>query len=189
MVKLNRIYTRTGDKGDTALGSGARVPKDSARIEAYGAVDEANAALGLALLSAQPPLDAMLKRIQNDLFDLGADLCLPEEGKERPRPPLRITDTQIERLEQEIDALNAELEPLTSFVMPSGTPAATALHLARTITRRAERRMVSLARTEFVSPPALRYVNRLSDFLFVAARYANKSAGQGDVLWVPGENR
>jgi cob(I)alamin adenosyltransferase len=189
MVKLNRIYTRTGDKGDTALGSGSRVPKDALRIEAYGAVDETNAALGLARLSAKPPLDSILARAQNDLFDLGADLCLPEKGAAEPRPPLRISDAQVERLEREIDLLNAELAPLTSFVMPGGTPAAAALHLARTICRRAERRMVTLARAESVAGPALRYINRLSDLLFVAARYANKAEGLGDVLWVPGANR
>lgn len=189
MVKLNRIYTRSGDKGDTALGSGKRVPKDTLRVEAFGAVDEVNAAIGLARLTAAPDLDAGLARIQNDLFDLGADLCQPDEDKAKPRAPLRMSEQQVERLEREIDALNAALAPLTSFVMPGGTPAAAALHMARTITRRAERRMVSLARTETVGGPALRYVNRLSDFLFVAARFANKAEGKGDVLWVPGENR
>ncbi len=152
-------------------------------------MDEANAALGLARLSAKPPLDAMIAHIQNDLFDLGADLCVPEKGDATPRPPLRMSDAQVERLEREIDLLNAELAPLTSFVMPGGTPTAAALHLARTIVRRAERRMVTLARAEAVGGPALRYVNRLSDLLFVAARYANKAEGQGDVLWVPGANR
>jgi cob(I)alamin adenosyltransferase len=189
MVRLNRIYTRTGDKGDTALGSGTRVAKDALRIEAYGAVDEANAALGLARLSAKPPLDAMIERIQNDLFDLGADLCVPDKGEDVPRQPLRMSEAQVERLEREIDALNAELSPLTSFVMPGGTAAAAALHLARTIVRRAERRMVTLARAETLGGPALRYMNRLSDLLFVAARYANKAEGKGDSLWVPGANR
>lgn len=189
MVRLTRIYTKTGDKGETALGTGQRVPKDCLRVEAYGAVDEANAAIGLARLSAKPPLDAMLARAQQDLFDLGADLCVPEGGADAARAPLRITDAQVERLEREIDALNAELAPLSSFVLPGGTAAAAALHLARTVTRRAERRMVSLARAESVGAPALRYVNRLSDFLFVAARYANKCEGEPDLLWVPGANR
>jgi cob(I)alamin adenosyltransferase len=193
MVVLNRIYTRTGDKGDTALGTGERRPKFDLRIEAFGTVDEANAAVGLARLStatAMPELDAMLARIQNDLFDLGADLCTPDTGEKLDWEPLRIIDAQVERLEREIDALNAHLSPLRSFVLPAGTPAATALHLARTICRRAERRMVELSRVagEEVGDAALRYINRLSDFLFVASRHAN-AAGPGDVLWAPGQNR
>jgi cob(I)alamin adenosyltransferase len=193
MVVLNRIYTRTGDKGDTALGTGERRPKFDLRIEAFGTVDEANAAVGLARLStatAMPELDAMLARIQNDLFDLGADLCTPDTGEKLDWEPLRIIDAQVERLEREIDALNADLSPLRSFVLPAGTPAATALHLARTICRRAERRMVELSRVagEQVGDPALRYINRLSDFLFVASRHAN-AVGPGDVLWTPGQNR
>jgi cob(I)alamin adenosyltransferase len=193
MVVLNRIYTRTGDKGSTALGTGERRPKYDLRVEAYGTVDEANAALGMARIAAAPldqKLDAMLGRIQNDLFDLGADLCTPDKGEKLAWEPLRILESQVERIEREIDELNAELEPLKSFVLPGGSQAAAALHLARTISRRAERLMVALAAQpdEKVGEPALKYINRLSDFLFVASRYANKS-GAGDVLWVPGQNR
>ena len=192
MVVLNRIYTRTGDNGDTALGTGERRPKFDLRVEAYGTVDETNATLGMARLhtGADPNLDAMLARIQNDLFDLGADLCTPDKGEKLAYEPLRIVQTQVERLETEIDELNASLAPLRSFVLPGGAPAAAALHLSRTISRRAERLMVALSRTEgeVVSAPALQYVNRLSDFLFVASRYANLNAG-GDVLWTPGKNR
>ena len=186
MVVLNRIYTRTGDKGDTALGNGERRPKYDLRIEAYGTVDEVNAALGMARIQTpmDAQLDAMLARIQNDLFDLGADLCLPGTAR------LRIAESQVTRLEGEIDALNAALKPLQSFVLPGGTPAAASLHLARTICRRAERLIVALTDKpgEEVSPVAVKYVNRLSDFLFVAARHANRQ-GAGDVLWVPGQNR
>lgn len=189
MVTLNRIYTRTGDKGETALGSGVRVPKDALRIEAYGTVDEANAALGLARLHVTGDLEAALWRIQNDLFDLGADLCVPDEGASSTRPALRMSDEQTRRLETEIDALNAGLAPLTSFVLPGGSAAAAYLHLARTIVRRAERLMVALSRSETVGGPALRYINRLSDYLFVAARAANFRSGADDVLWVPGQNR
>ena len=192
MVVLNRIYTRTGDNGDTALGTGERRPRFDLRVEAYGTVDETNATLGMARLhtGADPNLDAMLARIQNDLFDLGADLCTPDKGEKLAYEPLRIIQTQVERLESEIDELNASLAPLRSFVLPGGAPAAAALHLSRTISRRAERLMVALSRTEgeVVSAPALQYVNRLSDFLFVASRYANLNAG-GDVLWTPGKNR
>ena len=192
MVVLNRIYTRTGDDGDTALGTGERRPKFDLRVEAYGTVDETNATLGMARLhtGGDPNLDAMLARIQNDLFDLGADLCTPDKGEKLAWEPLRIVQTQVERLEKEIDELNASLAPLRSFVLPGGAPAAAALHLSRTICRRAERLMVALSRTEgeVVSAPALQYVNRLSDFLFVASRYANLNAG-GDVLWTPGKNR
>ncbi|MDB5546179.1 MAG: cob(I)alamin adenosyltransferase [Hyphomicrobiales bacterium] len=193
MVVLNRIYTRTGDKGTTALGTGERRPKYDLRIESYGTVDETNSALGMARLSTiveDQRLDAMLGRIQNDLFDLGADLCTPDTGEKLEWEPLRIVEAQVERLEAEIDELNAELQPLRSFVLPSGTPSAAALHLARTISRRAERLMVELAAQpdEIVGEPALKYINRLSDFLFVAARYANLKAG-GDVLWTPGKNR
>ncbi len=193
MVVLNRIYTRTGDKGTTALGSGERRPKYDLRVESYGTVDEANSALGLARLTTAAEdarLDAMLGRIQNDLFDLGADLCTPDTGEKLEWEPLRIVDSQVERLEAEIDELNSELQPLRSFVLPGGTPSAAALHLARTISRRAERLMVELAAqpNEIVGEPALKYINRLSDFLFVAARYANLKAG-GDVLWTPGKNR
>jgi len=192
MVVLNRIYTRTGDDGDTALGTGERRPKFDLRVEAYGTVDETNATLGMARLhtGADANLDAMLARIQNDLFDLGADLCTPDKGEKLSYEPLRIVQTQVERLEKEIDELNASLAPLRSFVLPGGAPAAAALHLSRTISRRAERLMVALSRTEgeVVSAPALQFVNRLSDFLFVASRYANLNAG-GDVLWTPGKNR
>jgi len=192
MVVLNRIYTRTGDNGDTALGTGERRPKFDLRVEAYGTVDETNATLGMARLhtGGDPNLDAMLARIQNDLFDLGADLCTPDSGEKLSYEPLRIVQTQVDRLEKEIDELNASLAPLRSFVLPGGAPAAAALHLSRTICRRAERLMVALSRTEgeVVSAPALQYVNRLSDFLFVASRYANLNAG-GDVLWTPGKNR
>ena len=192
MVVLNRIYTRTGDDGDTALGTGERRPKFDLRVEAYGTVDETNATLGMARLhtGGDPNLDAMLARIQNDLFDLGADLCTPDKGEKLAYEPLRIVQTQVDRLEKEIDELNASLAPLRSFVLPGGAPAAAALHLSRTICRRAERLMVALSRTEgeVVSAPALQYVNRLSDFLFVASRYANLDAG-GDVLWTPGKNR
>ena len=190
MVVLNRIYTRTGDDGTTALGSGERRPKYDLRIAAYGTVDETNAALGLVRLHLADAreIDAMLGLIQNDLFDLGADLAVPErEGKvER----LRVLASQVERLERDIDALNAALAPLTSFVLPGGTPAAAHLHLARTICRRAERTMVELAARpdEKVSDAGIQYMNRLSDFLFVASRAANKN-GAGDVLWVPGQNR
>jgi cob(I)alamin adenosyltransferase len=192
MVKLNKIYTRTGDDGMTGLASGPRRRKDDLRVEAYGAVDEANSAVGLARLSTRetPVLDAMLARIQNELFDLGADLSTPETGEKLDYEPLRILQTQVERLEREIDALNADLQPLRSFILPGGSPAAAHLHLARTIARRAERIMVSLAATdgEVVSQPALRYVNRLSDFLFVASRWANEK-GAADILWVPGQTR
>ncbi|MDE2465082.1 MAG: cob(I)yrinic acid a,c-diamide adenosyltransferase [Alphaproteobacteria bacterium] len=187
MVKLNKIYTRTGDKGTTALGDGTRLSKHALRIEAYGSVDEANAAIGLARLNADSELDAMLARIQNDLFDVGADLCVPESAKPA-EGALRVIPSQVDRLEQEIDRMNAQLEPLRSFVLPGGSATAAHLHLARTIVRRAERLMVALAESEPVGEVALRYINRLSDHLFVAARFANVGAG-GDVLWVPGANR
>jgi cob(I)alamin adenosyltransferase len=191
MVVLNRIYTRTGDDGTTALGSGERRKKYDRRIAAYGTVDELNAAIGLVRLAtgAEPDLDVMLARIQNDLFDLGADLCSPDKGRGPGGARLTVTDAQVTRLEAEIDRLNENLEPLRSFVLPGGTPAAAYLHLARTVGRRAERLMVELADTadETVSAAALKYINRLSDFLFVASRFANREAG--DVLWVPGQNR
>ncbi len=187
MVKLTRIYTRGGDKGETSLGDGARVVKHDPRVAAYGTVDEANAAVGLARLHADPEIDEILARVQNDLFDLGADLCTPEA--ESPKhPPLRITPGQVTRLEGEIDRLNQALEPLTSFVLPGGSPAAAYLHLARTLTRRAERDMTVLATEQALNPEALRYVNRLSDLLFVLARQAN-DRGAKDVLWQPGQNR
>jgi len=194
MVVLNRIYTRTGDDGTTALGSGERRKKHDLRIAAYGTIDELNACLGLARLhtAEEPAVDAMLARIQNDLFDLGADLCTPQtaKGKGPDGARLAVTDAQVTRLEQEIDALNAELSPLRSFVLPGGTPAAAHLHLARTVCRRGERLMVELADKpgEEVSAAALKYVNRLSDFLFVASRFLNRK-GANDILWVPGQNR
>jgi cob(I)alamin adenosyltransferase len=187
MVTLNRIYTKTGDKGETGLGDGSRLPKHALRIAAFGTVDEANAALGLVRVHTQGAVDAMLARIQNDLFDLGADLCVPETSK-RSAQALRIVDSQVERLEHEIDAMNAELAPLTSFVLPGGSQASAYLHLARTIVRRAEQLMVELAAAESVGAPALRYVNRLSDHLFVASRFVNDK-GAKDVLWTPGANR
>lgn len=207
MVVLNKIYTRTGDDGTTALGSGERIRKDSLRVSAYGTVDETNAAIGMARVHlarvasaagyvAAPmgdgavDVDAVLGRIQNDLFDLGADLCLPDRGKPLPYEPLRIVPEQVARLEREIDEMNATLKPLRSFVLPGGTPGAAALHVARTVSRRAERLLVQLAAEpdEPVSDAAMRYLNRLSDLLFVASRYVNDRGG-GDVLWVPGQNR
>jgi cob(I)alamin adenosyltransferase len=191
MVTLNRIYTRTGDDGSTALGSGERRPKFDLRIAAYGTVDETNAAIGIARLhlGAEPEVDAILARVQNDLFDLGADLAVPEQSA-GDRQRLRVVDSQVERLEGDIDKLNAELSPLKSFVLPGGAPAAAHLHLARTVCRRAERHVVELAsrKDEQVSVPAVRYLNRLSDLLFVAARYVN-GRGARDILWVPGANR
>ena len=191
MVTLNRIYTRTGDDGTTALGNGERRPKTDLRIEAYGTIDETNAAIGIARLGTarlEGPVDAMLGRIQNDLFDLGADLARPPADEEGVK--LRVSQHQVDRLESDIDSLNAELSPLRSFVLPGGSEAAAGLHLARTICRRAERLMVALAGQpgETVGAPALRYVNRLSDFLFVASRTVNQN-GASDVLWVPGQNR
>jgi cob(I)alamin adenosyltransferase len=187
MVTLNRIYTKTGDKGETALGDGTRLPKHALRIQAYGTTDEANAAIGVARLHTTGELDQMLARIQNDLFDVGADLTVPETAK-RTEGRLRVIDSQIERLEREIDTMNADLAPLSSFVLPGGTPAAAYLHVARTIVRRAERLMTELNAIEPINAAAIRYVNRLSDFLFVASRYANDK-GAKDVLWTPGANR
>jgi cob(I)alamin adenosyltransferase len=193
MVVLNKIYTRTGDDGTTALGTGERRAKHDLRIEAYGTIDEANAALGVAraeFATEYPALDAVLARMQNDLFDLGAELATPDDGKPKDFEPLKIVASQVERIERDIDLLNAELQPLRSFVLPAGGRAAASLHLARTIARRAERLMVALAEKEpgKVGRPAIAYVNRLSDFLFVASRWVNHQA-EGDVLWVPGKNR
>jgi cob(I)alamin adenosyltransferase len=191
MVVLTKIYTKTGDDGTTALGSGERVLKTAGRIEAYGTVDEANAAIGMArlLLGAdQENVAAMLARIQNDLFDLGADLCVPESDEPLPYTPLRLKAAQVDRLEREIDAMNAEMAPLASFVLPGGSKGGAALHLARTISRRAERRIVQLKlEGEPVSDAACRYINRLSDHLFVASRYVN-GKGKEDLLWQPGQN-
>ncbi len=192
MVKLNKIYTRTGDDGTTALVSGPRRLKHDLRVDAYGTIDETNSAIGIARLytAGLADLDAMLMRIQNDLFDLGADLAAPDTGEALSYEPLRIIQRQVDRIEQEIDTINARLDPLKSFILPGGTPAAAHLHLARTIARRAERIMVDLSHIEgeLVDAPALKYINRLSDFLFVAARHANDD-GKADVLWVPGKNR
>lgn len=187
MVTLSKIYTRGGDTGETSLGSGDRVPKHDLRVAAYGTSDEANAVIGVARLHTSGDADAMLARIQNDLFDLGADLCTPEGGK-RSEGALRVLDSQVDRLEAEIDTMNADLQPLKSFILPGGTPAAAQLHLARTVTRRCERLMTELARNEPVNPAAIRYINRLSDHLFVLARKLNGN-GEDDVLWVPGGNR
>lgn len=190
MVVLNRIYTRTGDTGETALGDGARVVKYSARVASYGTVDELNATLGLARLHAGGDADAALALIQNDLFDLGADLCRPEMERDAdaPYPPLRVTAAQTDRLEAEIDAMNARLAPLRSFILPGGSALSAHLHLCRTVARRAERLAVELAAAEPVNPEAVKYLNRLSDWFFVAARIANDE-GRADVLWVPGANR
>ena len=191
MVKLNKIYTRTGDDGTTGLVSGPRRRKDDLRVECYGTVDETNACLGMAraaLAGAHGDIDAMLSRLQNDLFDLGADLATPDTGEKPAFEPLRIAQSQVDRIEQDIDLLNGRLSPLRSFILPGGSPAAAALHLARTVARRAERQMVELAGREKVSPEALKFVNRLSDFLFVASRGVNDN-GASDVLWVPGANR
>ncbi|HNB25789.1 MAG TPA: cob(I)yrinic acid a,c-diamide adenosyltransferase [Alphaproteobacteria bacterium] len=195
MVQLTRIYTKSGDKGTTALGTGKRVPKHDLRVAAYGAVDEANAFVGVARLhtrGSEPQFaeaDAMLARIQNDLFDLGADLCAPVSSDDEYRDQrLRMSETQVERLEREIDRMNAELAPLNSFVLPGGSPAAAHLHVARTVSRRAEREITRLAAADTVTPAAIRYINRLSDHLFVLSRWLNDK-GRQDVLWTPGANR
>ncbi len=190
MVVLNKIYTRTGDKGETALGNGRRVPKDDLRVESYGTVDETNATVGMARLHATGDMDAALMRIQNDLFDLGADLCRPDIAKdaEAGYPVLRMVQAQVDRLEREIDAMNAALSPLRSFVLPGGSALSAHLHLCRTVSRRAERLAVALAREGDVTPAAVTYLNRLSDWFFVASRAANDD-GARDVLWVPGANR
>lgn len=190
MVVLNKIYTKTGDAGETALGNGARVAKHSMRVTAYGTVDEANATVGLARIHATGEMDSQLAAIQNDLFDLGADLCRPdmEKDAEAEYPPLRMSDVQVERLESEIDAMTKILEPLRSFILPGGSPLAAHLHLCRTVSRRAERLTVELATMESVNPSAVKYLNRLSDWCFAASRIAN-NGGKDDVLWVPGANR
>lgn len=190
MVVLNKIYTKTGDAGETALGNGARVAKHCLRVNAYGTVDEVNATVGLARLQAEGDVDAALSRIQNDLFDLGADLCTPdmERDADAKYPPLRMVASQVSRLETEIDAMNAHLEPLRSFILPGGTALAAQMHLCRTVSRRAERLVVELATMESVNSEAVKYLNRLSDWFFVAGRMAN-DGGKDDVLWVPGANR
>ncbi|MBO6758215.1 MAG: cob(I)yrinic acid a,c-diamide adenosyltransferase [Roseibium sp.] len=191
MVVLNKIYTKTGDDGTTALGTGERRPKNDLRIDAYGTVDETNSVIGVVRLqtaSNAPEVDAVLSRIQNDLFDLGADLATPETDQDLGYEPLRITDQQVEAIEAAIDRFNAELSPLRSFVLPGGSPASAYLHLARTVSRRAERLMVELQARETVNPAATRYMNRLSDFFFVVSRFLNEK-GESDVLWVPGKNR
>jgi cob(I)alamin adenosyltransferase len=190
MVVLSKIYTKTGDAGETALGNGARVAKFATRVTAYGTVDELNSVVGLARLSAEGEIDAQLSLIQNDLFDLGADLCTPdmEKDAEKDYPPLRMASAQVLRLESEIDAMNTRLEPLRSFILPGGSPLAAHLHHCRTVARRAERLTVELATVEAVNTDAVKYLNRLSDWFFVAARIANED-GRADVLWVPGANR
>ena len=190
MVVLNRIYTRTGDKGETALGDGTRVAKHAPRVAAYGTVDETNACVGMARLHAKGEMDTRLSLIQNDLFDLGADLCRPESPDDATAetPPLRVNDAQVARLEYEIDQMNRNLAPLRSFVLPGGSALAAHLHLCRTVARRAERLAVELSESEPVNPAAVKYLNRLSDWFFVAARVANGN-GADDVLWQPGANR
>ena len=190
MVVLNKIYTKTGDAGETALGNGVRVAKHALRVSAYGTSDELNSFVGVARLDAEGDVDVALSRIQNDLFDLGADLCRPdmEQDAEAEYPPLRMVDAQVTRLENEIDAMNAHLDPLRSFILPGGSKLAAQLHVCRTVSRRAERLCVELATMEAINPAAVKYLNRLSDWFFVAARTAN-NAGKDDVLWVPGANR
>jgi len=190
MVVLNKIYTKTGDAGETALGNGARVAKHSLRVAAYGTVDELNATVGMARQQAQGEIDRLLSLIQNDLFDLGADLCTPDMEKDADAeyPPLRMAAAQVSRLEAEIDAMNARLEPLRSFILPGGSALAAHLHVCRTVCRRAERMTVELATMESVNPEAVKYLNRLSDWFFVTGRIANDD-GKSDVLWVPGANR
>lgn len=190
MVVLNKIYTKTGDAGETALGNGARVAKHALRVSAYGTSDELNSCVGVARLHAEGDMDVALSRIQNDLFDLGADLCRPdmELDAEADYPPLRMIDSQVKRLETEIDEMNADLDPLRSFILPGGSPLAAHLHICRTVSRRAERLAVELATVEAVNQSAVKFLNRLSDWFFVVARIAN-NGGKDDVLWVPGANR
>lgn len=190
MVVLNKIYTKTGDSGETALGNGSRVVKHSARVNAYGTVDETNATVGLARLHASGEIDAQLAMIQNDLFDLGADLCRPdmEQDADAEYPPLRLASSQVDRLEREIDAMNDVLDPLRSFILPGGSALAAHLHLCRTVSRRAERLSVELSTLETVNPAAIKYLNRLSDWFFVGSRMANND-GKDDILWVPGAHR
>ena len=187
MVKLDKIYTRGGDGGETSLTDGSRARKNAPRIEAYGCIDESNATIGMARLHLSDDDDQMLERIQNDLFDLGADVSMPTGGKYEDRA-LRVSQAQVDRLENEIDHMNADIDPLTSFVLPGGSPASAHLHLARTTVRRAERQLVFTADNEQISPLAIKYLNRLSDHLFVLSRKTNNN-GKDDVLWIPGENR
>jgi len=190
MVVLSKIYTKTGDAGETALGNGSRVAKHSLRVTAYGTVDETNATVGLARQHSTGDMDAQLAAIQNDLFDLGADLCRPDMEKDADSeyPPLRVTEAQVSRLEAEIDVMNSALEPLRSFILPGGSALAAQMHLCRTVSRRAERLSVELATVEAINPAAVKYLNRLSDWFFVAGRIAN-NGGKDDVLWMPGANR
>jgi len=190
MVVLNKIYTKTGDAGETALGNGVRIAKHSVRVTAYGTSDELNSHLGVARLVAKGDMDALLSRIQNDLFDLGADLCTPdiENDDTAEYPRLRMLESQVKRLESEIDEMNSNLETLRSFILPGGSALAAHLHVCRTVARRAERLCVELATMETINPEAVKYLNRLSDWFFVAARVAN-NGGKDDVLWVPGANR
>ena len=184
MVKLNKIYTKTGDKGSTQLGNGKRVEKNSLRVDAYGSVDEANAAIGLSILRTNTKIKKILQIIQNDLFDLGADLCIPEKKNIQK---LKITNDRVDYIEEKIDSFNKELAPLNSFVLPGGLKSSTYLHIARTVTRRAERKVVALSKKEKINPVAIIYLNRLSDLLFVLARYTNNK-GKKDILWKPGKN-
>jgi len=188
MVKLDKIYTRGGDKGKTSLGNGERVDKNSIRVEAFGTVDESNSVLGIAIINLKSPFKEMVFRIQNDLFDLGADLCVPE-NKKLDYEPLRITQFQVDRLEKEIDTMNSRLNTLKSFILPGGTLESSYLHLARTTARKAERLMVTLSQKENINPISIKYINRLSDHLFVLARLVNKDNNQPDILWVPGKSR
>jgi cob(I)alamin adenosyltransferase len=188
MVKLDKIYTRGGDKGKTSLGNGERVDKNSTRVKAFGTVDETNAVLGIAIINLKAPFKEMIFRIQNDLFDLGADLCVPE-NKKLDYKPLRVTQFQVDRLEEEIDTMNNDLEALKSFILPGGTLESSYLHLARTIARKAERLMIELNQKENINPISIKYINRLSDHLFVIARLVNKHNNEPDTLWIPGKNR
>ena len=184
MVKLNKIYTRTGDKGSTQLGDGKRVDKNSLRVDAYGSVDEANATIGLSILRTNTKIKKILQIIQNDLFDLGADLCMPDKKKIQK---LKITKDRVDYIEKKIDSFNKELAPLSSFILPGGSESSTYLHIARTVTRRAERKVCALSKKERINPIAIIYLNRLSDLLFVLARYTNNK-GKKDILWKPGKN-
>ena len=188
MVKLDKIYTKGGDKGKTSLGNGERVNKNSIRVEAFGTVDETNAVLGIAIVNLKSPLKEMIFRIQNDLFDLGADLCVPD-NKKLDYEPLRVNQFQVNRLEEEIDTMNSNLDTLKSFILPGGTLESAYLHLARTTARKAERLMVELSHKENINPISIKYINRLSDHLFVIARLVNKHNNQPDILWVPGKSR